>query len=166
MRAFLLGAVLAVGTHAQPPTPQPAAAARPAPPPATSAPVSSANVIEPNGPAPLARGGETVVDPASAFGVDLAGRVADARLVLLDGADAHVPARSTLEVGATTRLALTPAAPLVPGSRYVLRVEGAATRELHGEHDAYAPVAFQVVVAGTPPPPEPKKKKAKKRGRR
>jgi len=120
--------------------------------------------MEPGGPAPLVRGGETVVDPASSFEIELSGRAVDARLVLLDGAEAHVPARSTREVGGTTRLTVTPTAPLVPGSRYVLRLEGAATRELRDGDRVYAPVSFALIAAGTPPPPQPKKKpKAKRR---
>jgi hypothetical protein len=99
-----------------------------------------------------------VVDPASTFEVEIAARLHDARLVLLDAADAHVAAGDVREVGSATRLTLAPAAPLVPGSRYVLRVDGAARRETHdAEGRAFAPLAFPLLAAGTPPTPAPKK---------
>ncbi|HEY6101125.1 MAG TPA: hypothetical protein VIW03_16940, partial [Anaeromyxobacter sp.] len=108
-----------------------------------------------------------VVDPASSFEVELSERVGDVRLVLLDAADAHVASKGTREVGASTRLVLEPAAPLVPGSRYALRLEGETGRELHGaDGRAYAPLSFTLLAAGTPPPPEPKKKPKAKRRRR
>jgi hypothetical protein len=128
-------------------------------------PLSRVAAIEPAGPAPLARDAETVVDPASSFEMELPARLEDARLVLLDSAEAHVAARSTREVGGSTRLTLAPSSPLVPGSRYVLRVEGAATREVRDGDRAYAPLSFPLLAAGTPPPPEPKRK-AKRRKRR
>ncbi len=137
--------------------------------PATTPPVplSRAVVVEPAGSSPLSPASETVVDPASTFHVELGARIADARLVLLDGTDAHVPAKSTHEVGGSTQLALAPAQPLVPGSRYVLRVEGATSRELRDGERAWAPLSFALLTAGTPPPPEPKKKpKAKSKKRR
>ena len=65
-----------------------------------------------------------VVDPGATFEVELPARLPDARVVLLDAADAHVACRGRRELGVTTRLALAPAAPLVAGSRYALRVEG------------------------------------------
>jgi hypothetical protein len=148
-------------------TPPPTATATPteaaSPPP--SMPLARVAALEPSGPAPLARDAETVVDPAASFELELSGRLTDARLVLLDSADAHVAARSTREVGGQTRLTLAPASPLVPGSRYVLRVEGAGTREVRDGERAYAPLSFPLLAAGTPPPPEPKRK-AKKRKRR
>lgn len=134
--------------------------ASPPPKPALPAfPVARAVALEPAGAAPLSGEGETVVDPASAFEVELALRAADARLVLLDAADAHVPARVAREVGATTRLSLAPAAPLVPASRYVLRVEGWSERELHdADGRAFRPRTFVLLAAGTAPPPEPKRR--------
>ncbi len=111
-------------------------------------------------------GRETVVDPGSTFEVELAARSADARLVLLDAQDALAAATSAREIAAAaTRLTLAPAAPLVPGSRYVLRIDGANTREMHdAEGRAYAPAVFPLLAAGVPPPPEAKK--APKRRRR
>jgi hypothetical protein len=70
-------------------------------------------------------------------------------------------------VGATSRFTLSPAAPLVPGSRYVLRLDGARTRELEDAAGrAFAPVSLRVLVAGEPPKPEPKPAPRKKRSRR
>jgi hypothetical protein len=104
------------------------------------------------------------VDPAATFEVELAPRLDDARLVLVDAAGAHVAAKDVREGAATTRLTLAPATPLVPGSRYVLRVDGAAVREMHdGDGRAFEPLGFAVLVAGTPPPPEPKKPTKKRR---
>ncbi|HEY6004565.1 MAG TPA: hypothetical protein VIV57_16955, partial [Anaeromyxobacter sp.] len=151
----------------QDPTSSKAATASPAP--AAPAPVSITRAVaaEPTGPSALSGVAETVIDPASSFHVEVSGRIADARLVLLDSADAHVPARSTCELGATTQLTLSPAAPLVPGSRYVLRVEGASRREVRDGDRSYAPLSFALLAAGTPPPPEPKRKpKSKSRKRR
>jgi hypothetical protein len=120
--------------------------------------------LEPAGTTALSSDVETVVDPASAFEVELALPTADARLVLLDASDAHVPARVVREVGTVTRLALTPAAPLVPASRYVLRVEGWSERGLHdAEGLAWGPRPFALLVAGSPPPPEPKRSPRAKR---
>jgi hypothetical protein len=101
--------------------------------------------------------------------VELAAEIADGRILLLDAADAIVPASGTREVGATTRFTLTPAAPLVPGSRYLLRLDGARARELEDVAGrALAPLSLRVLVAGEPPKPEPKPKPApkRKRGRR
>jgi hypothetical protein len=150
-----------------PPAPPPAAPAPPAPPaPSALTLVRSAVVVEPAGRLPLSADGETVVDPGCSFELELRARVADARLVLVDPGDAHVAAAASREVGATTKLSLAPAAKLVPGSRYVLRLDGAARRELHdGDGKAYAPLAFTVLVAGTPPPPEPKPQPKKRRRR-
>lgn len=142
-------------------TPAPTPAPTPVP---TPAPVSRASVHEPTGAAPLSRDGETVVDPSASFELELEGRFADVRLVLIDAADAHVPATHTREVDATTRLTLAPTAPLVPGSCHVLRVEGIGARELHDAAGrAYAPSSFDLLVAGTPPPPEPKRRPKRRR---
>jgi hypothetical protein len=123
--------------------------------------------VEPSGELPLQRDGETVVDPASSFRVVLAARFDDARLLLLDAADAAVPAKGTRVVGTSTALTLSPTTPLRPGSRYQLRVDGDRTRDLHDETGAaHAPFTLPVLAAGTPPPPEPPPKKKAKRSRR
>jgi hypothetical protein len=115
---------------------------------------------------PLAPGAEVVVDPAATFEVELSARAPDARLVLVDGRDDLVPASGARELAAGTRLTLAPAAPLVPGSRYALRLDGAATRELHDEAGrAFAPLSLPILAAGTPPPPEPKRPARRKRRR-
>jgi hypothetical protein len=116
--------------------------------------VRSAVSLEAAGPVPLSAEGENVVDPAATFRVELAAPIADARLVLLDERDALVPCTSSREVGAATRLGLAPSAPLVPASRYVLRLEGLASaqpRDASGR--TLVPVSFAIVVAGDPPPP-------------
>jgi hypothetical protein len=151
------------GASTSTPTPTPTPTHRPEPLPP---PVSRAVAVEPAGPAPLARSGETVVDPAATFEIELPARLADVRLVLLDATDAHVPARGTRELGSTTRLVLAPVAPLAPGSRYVLRLEGVTSRELRGGEQAFGPLSFALLAAGTPPPPEPKAKPQKKKRRR
>lgn len=146
--------------------------ANPAPPapdpssPAAFPPILNAFAAEPAGPGPLSGIAETVIDPASSFKVVMSGRLADARLVLLDSANAHVPAKSTRELGKTTLLTLTPASPLVPGSHYVLRVEGTSRREIHDGPRSYAPFSFAILAAGTPPQPEAKnqpKQRSRKR---
>jgi len=131
-------------------------------------PVRAVASIEPGGRVALQLGAEpSVVDAAARFEVELAGTLSDARLVLLDSQDAIVPATGSREVGQATRLVLAPSAPLTPASRYVLRVDGAATREVHdGQGRAYAPLALAVIVAGDPPPPEPKAKAKHRRTRR
>jgi hypothetical protein len=132
--------------------------------PSAAALVLTATAVEPTGPAPLARDGETVVDPAASFAVELATAVQDGRLVLLDAQDAHLAATHSREVGATTRFSLAPASPLVPGSHYLLRLEGATGREMRdASGGVLAPLSFAVLAAGTPPPPEPKKRTRRRR---
>jgi hypothetical protein len=158
--------------------PQPVPGALAAPVPAAPAPaplpaepaaarIREAVAVDPTGPIPLSLEDETVVDPAAVFRVELAAEIADGRILLLDAADAIVPASGTREVGATTRFTLTPAAPLVPGSRYLLRLDGARARELEDVAGrALAPLSLRVLVAGEPPKPEPKPAPKRKRGRR
>jgi hypothetical protein len=134
---------------------------------ATLAPLlRTAVAIEPSARLSLAPGAEVVVDPRATFEVELSARAPDARLVLLDGREDFVPATATREDGSGTRLTLAPAAPLVPGSRYALRLEGAAERELHDAAGrSFAPLTLPLLAAGTPPPPEPKKPARKRRRR-
>lgn len=136
------------------------AAERPLP-----APLASAEAVEPSGGrVPLSPTTEPIVEPASGFRVVLPGRSDDARLSLLDAADALVPASATREVGAQTVLTVTPRAPLTPAARYLLRLDGARERDLHDTAGrSAAPVELHFVVAGTPP--EPPKKALKKRRR-
>lgn len=176
MRAALLLVLLA----AEPPGPVPSAVpstapeppaprAAPAPPPAAPATtiLKAAAAIEPAQRVPLAPGAEVVIDPRATFEVELAARLPDARLVLVDGRDDLVAATSERELSALTRLTLSPSAPLVPGSRYALRVDGAATRDVHDDAGhAYAPLTFPLLVAGTPPPPEQSRPARPKKRRR
>jgi hypothetical protein len=112
---------------------------------------------------------EAVIDSGSTFRLELSTGSADARLLLLDASDALVAASGTHEVGAATRLTLSPSAPLRPASKLALRIDGATTRELHDAAGAaYGPVTFPILVAGSPPPPEekPKAKPQRKKRRR
>lgn len=141
-------------------------APRPPSPPSTvaTAILRSAAAVEPVARVPLTPGAEVVVHPASTFELELSARAADARLVLVDARDDLVPASGTREVGAGTRLTLSPSAPLVPGSRYVLRLDGASDRALHDDAGrAYSAISLPLLAAGAPPPPEPKKPARKKR---
>jgi hypothetical protein len=152
---------LGTSTAAAPPP----ANARP-PSPSATAILRSAVAVEPAARVPLTPGGEVVVHPGASFEVELSARVSDARLVLVDARDDLVPASATREVGAGTRLTLTPAAALVPASRYALRLDGAADRELHDDAGrAFAAVTLPLLAAGAPPPPEPKRPAKKKRRR-
>jgi hypothetical protein len=115
----------------------------------------------------LSPGTETVVDPAASFEVELSALSSDARLVLVDARDDLVPTTATREVGQMTRLTLAPTAPLVPASRYVLRLDGASDRDLHDEAGrAFSAVSLPLLAAGSPPPPEPKKQKPARKKRR
>jgi len=154
----------ATATPAGTPTATPAATAIPPaiPSPAPASPLPpparSALAREPGGTSPLSAAAETVVDPAATFEIEIAARLHDARLVLLDAADAQVAARDVREVGATTRLTLAPETPLAPGARYLLRVDGASRREMHdADGRAFAPLVFPLLAAGTPAPQETRK---------
>jgi hypothetical protein len=100
------------------------------------------------------------VDPGASFRVVLAGRFPDARLSLLDGADAMVAGAGGREVAASTTVTFQPAAPLRPGSAYRLRIDGAVTRELHAaEGTTRTPVELHLLAAGEPPGKKVKPKK-------
>jgi hypothetical protein len=105
---------------------------------------------------PLITDGPLVVDPAVRFRVVLRRRLPDARIVLVDGADALVPGDGQKELAEGTTLTLTPAARLEPGGLYVLRVDGAASRELHDESgNTFLPMSVSISAAGAPEPPRP-----------
>lgn len=129
------------------------------------APLAAAEAVEPGGVrVTLSPSVEAIVDPASSFRVVLPGRSEDARLSLLDAADALVPATGAREVGEQTVLTVTPRAPLSPAARYLLRVDGVRTRDLHDAAGrAAAPVELPMVVAGSAP--EPAKKPARRKRR-
>ncbi len=130
-----------------------------APPPSTELTVwVVACALEPSGASVPLQAAETVVDPGATFRVELAASLTDVRVVLLDHADAIVPASETREVASATTLTLAPAAPLVPASRYTLRIDGAREREPHDDAGhAFAPATLPLLVAGEAPKPEPKK---------
>jgi hypothetical protein len=82
----------------------------------------------------------------------------------VDARDDLVPASATREVSAGTKLTLSPAAPLVPGSRYALRLDGASDRDLHDDAGrVFSAVSLPLLAAGSPPPPEPKKPARRKK---
>jgi hypothetical protein len=151
-RIALLAALLLplAGAAAEPPLP---------------APISSAEAVEPSGGrVSLSPSTEAIVDVASSFRVVLPGRSDDARLSLLDAADALVPATGTREVGEQTVLTVTPRQPLLPASHYLLRIDGVRSRDLHDAAGrAAGPVELPMVAAGSAPEPV---KKAKKKRRR
>jgi len=113
---------------------------------------------------PLEAGVETGVDPRSTFRVELPTALADARLSLLDGGDALVPCSGSREIGQATVLTLAPASALAAGARLRLRIDGAATRELHGaDGRRFAPLEWPVVVAGEALPRKPAARKGTRR---
>ncbi len=104
-------------------------------------------------PSTLSLATETTVAPGSTFRVELPVALADARLSLLDGSDAMVPSTGEREIGQATLLTLKPAAGLPPGARLRLRVDGAATLELHGaDGRRFAPLEWPLLVTGEPEP--------------
>jgi hypothetical protein len=98
---------------------------------------------------PLSAATETTIEPGASFRVELPVALGDARLSLLDAGDAMLPSAGAREVGQATLLTLKPAAALSPGSRLRIRVDGAATRELHGaDGRRFAPLEWPVLVSG------------------
>jgi hypothetical protein len=141
----------------------PAAGRSPAGPVTAAALVREAVVLRAAGdPTALSTDAETVVEPDARFRVTLGAESRDARLLLLDAADAIVPSTASHAIGDETELTLSPTDPLVPGSRYRLRVDGAVGRELHAGDRAYAPALYALRVAGEPPPPLPSPKRRAK----
>ncbi len=142
---------------------EPAPAAPPAPAPASSV-VREAAALQPGDTtAALTPDGVTAVDPSATFRVVLAGACRDARLALHDAADAAVPATAGVEIGETTVLTLSPAAPLLPGSRYQLRLDGAVARELHMGDRSFTPAVYALQATGEPPPARPPPRKRSRR---
>jgi hypothetical protein len=123
--------------------------------------------VEPAARLALTPSAEVVVDPAASFELELAARLVDARLVLVDGRGDLVPATGTREIAGSTKITLQPVAPLTPGSRYALRLDGSAQRELRDAGGrSFAPLMLPLLAAGSPPPPEPKRPAKKKKKRR
>lgn len=118
----------------------------------------AALLLDPAAPAP--------VDPGSAFEVRVPIALRGARLVLLDAQDAIVPATSTVEVQAATRLVITPAEPLQPGARYLLRLEGVESRLVPAaDGRTFEPLAVPLATTGEPAPRPPPRKAGKRRSR-
>jgi hypothetical protein len=113
------------------------------------------------GEAPLRRDGESVVDPSASFRVEAGVPLADARLALYDAEEALVAAEGIAEIGsAGSRFTLSPALPLRPGTTYVLRLEGAAEREIRDlSGRRYRPLAFRLRTSGDPPRDPPRKRR-------
>ncbi len=113
----------------------------------------------------LPRDGSGVVDPAASFEVEVAVRLEDGRLSLLDERDAMVASEGTVALGRrTSRYHLTPAAPLRPGAAYTLHLDGAETREPHDAGGkAYAPLAVELRTSVPAAPPAPAARKGKRR---
>ena len=155
------------------PAPEPTAEPAPAPPPAPVTPaaptpassvVREAAALQPGDTtAALSLDGVTAVDPSATFRVVLAGASRDARLALHDAADAAVPATAGVEIGEATVLTLSPSAPLVPGSRYQLRLDGAMARELHMGDRSFTPAVYALQATGEPPPARPTPRKRSRR---
>ena len=140
----------------------PAAAAPGAP---SSLPVTSAVALVGEREVPLTPGSETSIDPASAFRIEIGASLVDARLALHDEEDAMVASEGTMVMGASsTRLGLTPHAPLRPGASYVLKIDGAATRNAHDSSGrAYGPLEIALRTTGQRPPPPSKKSAGRRR---
>ena len=159
--------------QASPTPPQPAEApptppAPAAPPPASPPPpveLVEAQALVPGAATALRPGEQITVDPGATFRVVLKGTFPEARLSLLDGADAMLPSAGGREAGPSTTVTLQPAAPLRPGAAYRLRLDGATTRELKAADGTLrAPVELPILAAGEPPPePKAKAKRPKKR---
>ena len=127
-------------------------------------PVSTAVAVVAGQELPLARDGDTVIDPAASFRLEVAAQITDGRLALHDERDAMVASAGTTELGSSrTLFRLAPEAPLTPGSAYTLQLDGAASREAHDPAGrAYAPIVLSVKTSGERPRPTV----TKKRGRR
>lgn len=157
------------------PAPAPtAAAAATAPPTAAPAPtlpelpVTGANATTAaHREQPLGRAEVTVIEIGAQFQVEVPVALREARLALLDADGAMVPAAGGAELGASwTRFHLAPDAPLVPGSRYALQIDGAVERNLKDAAGrAYVPARWSLLTAGEKPKGEPKKQKSSRRKR-
>jgi hypothetical protein len=116
---------------------------------------------------PIARDGSALVDAGTSFRLEVAVPLGDGRLALYDEDDAMVASSGTNEVGASwTRYRLVPDEPLHPGTTYVLRLDGALTRDVHDlSGRPYGPLVLTVKTAGDRPPPaaSPRKRRGKRR---
>jgi hypothetical protein len=124
-------------------------------------PLSAAVAVVSGQDVPIGRDGSALVDAGASFRVEIAVPLTDGRLALHDEQDAMVASSGTSEVGASwTRYHLVPDEPLRPGTTYVLRVDGAVTREAHDPSGrAYAPLVLVLKTAGERPAPAPARKR-------
>ena len=101
----------------------------------------------------------STVPPGASFRVAIGVRAPEARLVLLDGQGAWVPATGSAEVGSETTYELRPSDLLRPGALYELRLEGSGDRTVRDANgQGYEPLSFRVQVSGKPEPPPPRRK--------
>ncbi len=171
----LAAAATAPGSSAATPsttTPAPAAAATgasaaaPVRPPPRPLAISLAEARRADASVPLARDALTIIDTRAEFHVSTAQPIVDGRLALLDEQEAAIPSVGTVEIGGQSRFTLVPKAPLVPGTAYTLRLDGAASRDLHDASGAaYSPLSLRLKSAGEKPPPPPKKRVRSRRRR-
>lgn len=128
-------------------------------------PLLTAEAVLPDGSArALSREGVTAIDPSARFRLEVAARLLEARLSLLDAQDAMVASDGTTEASASTRFALTPAAPLRAGSSYTLRLDGAGGRLLRAEDGrSFEPVSLSLRTSGETPAPPRKAKRRRSR---
>jgi len=169
----LLAACQRGAEPAPPPAPAPEAAPRPLKEP-TALPQNVSGLLregvalEPGDhPVKLLSDGPVLVDPRSTFRVVLTIRSPDARLALYDGADAIVPADGGRVVAEATTVTLRPSKSLEPGGLYQLRLDGAASREVHDEAGgAFQPLFVTVQVKGGEAPPPPAAAAARPAGKK
>jgi hypothetical protein len=147
------------------PPPAPAKPSMPAASAPLDLPITSASAIAAGGDQPLARDAPTTIESASRFRVEVAVPLQDGRLALLDAAGAMVASAGHEEIGASwARYTIAPTAPLVPGSAYALRLDGAVDRSPRdAEGRVYAPAVWPLKTSGERPKPEPKKQEKRKR---
>ena len=130
-------------------------------------PLVAAVAVAPEGElseSPLRRDGESLVHPRATFRVEAGVPLADARLSLYDAQEALVSSEGLAEIGsAGSRFTLSPRPPLRPGSSYLLRLEGAAEREIHDlSGRSYRPLTFPIRTGGETPPPKSRPKKRRR----
>jgi hypothetical protein len=145
------------------PTPTPRTDSQPSGP--LELPLTAAAAFASGREQPLERGAITVVEVSSHFAVEVAVALQDARLSLLDADGAMVAAAGGAEIGGKrTRFTLAPEEPLVTGSEYALRLDGALRRTAHDpEGRPYAPATWPLLTAGEKPKPEPRRGDARRR---
>lgn len=107
------------------------------------------------------------ISPEARFELELPA-LHDVRVRLFSEDQRAVPSVDRLELGPTTRYRLSPTDPLLPATRYTLRVDGLrADNPTDASGHAYLPAQVGLRTSGEKPPPvpkpEPKRKRAKSR---